>query len=92
MHFLKDFVLVDGVAILRLAVVREMGSDTGCEARVEPTNKRLAYADRKGLLVHERVGGSKYLGVIVIHRREDGVALRVLVCLPDMVKGGMRLL
>jgi hypothetical protein len=62
-HFLKDFALVDGVAILGLAIVREMGLESRSEAGVKPVNERLAYADWKGLLVHERVGGSKDLGV-----------------------------
>jgi hypothetical protein len=84
--------LLDGIAILRLAIVREMGLESGSEAGVKPVNEHLTYADWKGLLVHERAGGSKELGVIIVDRREDGVALHDLIGLPDVVKGGVRLL
>ncbi len=83
---------MDGVAILGLAIVREMGSESRSEVGVEPIDECLTYADWKGLLVHERAGGSKDLGVIIVDRREDGVALRVLIHLPDVVEGGVRLL
>jgi hypothetical protein len=91
-HFLENFALVDGGAILGLVVVREMGSEAGCESTVKPINRRLTYADRKGLLVHEQAGGSRDLGVIVVQRRKDGVALYVLALLLDVAKGGMRIL
>jgi hypothetical protein len=91
-HFLKDFAVVNGIAILGLAVVKEIGLKSGSEAGVEPVDECLTYADWKGLLVHERAGGSKDLGVIIVDRRQDGVALRVLIRLPDVVKGGVRLL
>ncbi len=83
---------MDGVAILGLAIVREMGSESGSEAGVKPVNEHLTYADWKGLLVHEQVGGSKDLGVIIVDRREDGVAICVFIRLPNVVKGSVRLL
>jgi hypothetical protein len=66
----SNLVLVDGVVILRIAIVREMGLESGSEAGVEPVDERLTYADWKGLMVHKRAGGSKDLGIIIVDRRE----------------------
>jgi hypothetical protein len=60
--------------------------------RIKAINKCLAYTDWEGFLVHERAGGREDLSVIVIHQGDDGVALCIIVCLPNMVEGGMVLL
>ncbi len=60
--------------------------------RVESVNESLADTDGKGILVNEWTRRAQDLSVVIENQLEDGVALRVLICLPDVVKGGMGLL
>jgi hypothetical protein len=66
-HFLKDFVLVSGSAILRLATIGEVSMEAGHETRVEAINEGLTDADWKNFLIHERSGDGKNLGVGIIN-------------------------
>ncbi len=91
-HFFKDFMLVNGSTILGHAILRKLCAESGNEARIKAINKCLVHADWEDFLVHEQAGGGKDLSVVVIYQGEDGIAFRVVVRLPNMVKGGVGLL
>jgi len=91
-HILKDLGLVSSRAFLRLTVVGEMGTKAGEEARIEAVHEYLANADGKYLLVDERTRGSKDSSIILVDRGENRIPGGIIVCLPNMVEGSMRLL
>ena len=91
-HILKDLALVSGRAFLRLTVVGEVGTIAGEEARIEAVHEYLANTDGKHLLVDERTRGSEDLSVIFVDRGENRIPSGIIVCLPNMVEGSMRLL
>jgi hypothetical protein len=91
-HILKDLALVSSRAFLRLTVVGEVGTKAGEEARIEAVHEYLANADGKYLLVDERTRGSKDSSIILVDRGENRIPGGIIVCLPNMVEGSMRLL
>ncbi len=64
-HFLEDLALVSSRACLRLAVVGEVGTKAGKEARIKAIHKSRENTDEKLLLVNEQMRGGKDLGTIV---------------------------
>jgi len=68
-----------------------VGTKAGEEARIEAIHEYLANTDRKHLLVDERTRGSKDLSVIFVDRGENCIPSGIIVCLPNMVEGSMRL-
>jgi len=91
-HILKDLALVSSRAFLRLTVVGDVGTKTGEEARIEAVHEYLANTDGKHLLVNERMRGSEDSSVIIVDRGENRIPSVIIVCLPNMVEGSMRLL
>ena len=81
-----------GSKSLRCAIGEEVSTESFDKTRVKSINEYLADAYGKWILVNERTGGTQDLPVIIKDWLEDDVALCVLVSLPDVVKGGMRLL
>ncbi len=59
---------------------------------VKAIDEGLADADGENIHINEWPGGCKNLSVVVVDTREDGVPGSVIVRLPDLVKGCMRLL
>ena len=79
-------------AVLRLTVVGEVGAKAGEEARIKAIHEYLANADRKHLLVNERTRDSKDASIILVDRGENRIPSGIIVCLPNVVEGSMRLL
>jgi hypothetical protein len=90
-HCFQSLALMGGSESLKNATIGEVTAKPCDMMRVESVNEYPADTDRKGILVNEWMRSAQDLSVVIENRLEDGVALRVLICLPDVVKGGMRL-
>jgi hypothetical protein len=80
-----------GSESLQNTIIEKVTAKPCNKTRVESVNEYLVDADGKGILVNEWTRSTQDLCVVIKNQLEDGVALCILVCLPDVVKSGMGL-
>ena len=83
---------MDGSESLQNAIIGAVTAKPCNNKRVKSINEYLADTDGKEILVNKWTSSAQDLRVVIKNQLEDGVALRVLIHLLDMVKGGLGLL
>ncbi len=91
-HCFQSLALMGGGKSMQNAIIGEVTVKPCNKLRVKSVNEYLADTDGKGILVNKWTRSAQDLSVVIENQLEDGVALRVLIGLPDVVKGSMGLL